>query len=116
MTSTPEPDGSVLLHLTSEPGDFANHLYVMDGWNYAIRLYRPRPAVLDGTWSRPRRWPWAEAPPPRRAPAREHRAGRSGRCGARRPEERYMEPVAVIFVIAIVIVGAIALNEFRRRS
>ena len=43
VTSTPEPDGSVVLHLTAEPGDFANHLYVMDGWNYAIRLCRLRP-------------------------------------------------------------------------
>ena len=25
----------------------------MDGWNYAIRLYRPRPEVLDGSWVPP---------------------------------------------------------------
>ncbi len=25
----------------------------MDGWNYAIRMYRPRPEVLDGRWLPP---------------------------------------------------------------
>jgi hypothetical protein len=25
----------------------------MEGWNYLIRLYRPRPEVLDGTWTFP---------------------------------------------------------------
>lgn len=53
VTATPEPDGSVVLHLAPEPGDAPNHLYVMDGWNYTVRLYRPHPAVLDGTWAPP---------------------------------------------------------------
>ena len=30
-----------------------NHLYIMDGWNYSLRLYRPRPEILDGTWTPP---------------------------------------------------------------
>ena len=25
----------------------------MDGWNYTVRLYRPRPEVLDGSWTFP---------------------------------------------------------------
>lgn len=25
----------------------------MDGWNYAVRLYRPRKEILDGTWPVP---------------------------------------------------------------
>jgi hypothetical protein len=25
----------------------------MDGWNYAFRVYRPQPSVLDGTWQLP---------------------------------------------------------------
>ncbi|MBL8778222.1 MAG: DUF1214 domain-containing protein [Acidimicrobiales bacterium] len=53
VTSTPEADGSVVLHLAPEPGDAPNHLYVMDGWNYTVRLYRPRPEVLDGSWAPP---------------------------------------------------------------
>lgn len=53
ITSSPEPDGRVVIHLAPEPGDGKNHLDVMDGWNYAIRLYRPRPEVLDRTWTPP---------------------------------------------------------------
>jgi hypothetical protein len=25
----------------------------MDGWNYTVRLYQPRPEILDGTWTFP---------------------------------------------------------------
>jgi hypothetical protein len=25
----------------------------MKGWNYIVRLYRPRPEVLDGSWTFP---------------------------------------------------------------
>jgi hypothetical protein len=25
----------------------------MQGWNYIVRLYRPRPEILDGTWTFP---------------------------------------------------------------
>jgi hypothetical protein len=30
-----------------------NLLPIMDGWNYMIRLYRPRPEILDGSWAFP---------------------------------------------------------------
>jgi len=52
VTAEPEDDGSVVVHL-SPTGGVKNHLFVMDGWNYALRLYRPRPAVLDKTWTPP---------------------------------------------------------------
>lgn len=38
------PDGSSLE---------GNVLPIMDGWNYMVRMYRPRPEVLDGTWTFP---------------------------------------------------------------
>jgi hypothetical protein len=25
----------------------------MEGWNYTVRLYRPQPEILDGTWRLP---------------------------------------------------------------
>jgi hypothetical protein len=25
----------------------------MEGWNYLVRFYRPRPEVVDGTWTFP---------------------------------------------------------------
>jgi hypothetical protein len=28
-------------------------LPVLPGWNYLIRLYRPRPEILDGRWTFP---------------------------------------------------------------
>ena len=30
-----------------------NPLPITDGWNYLVRLYRPRPEVLDGSWTFP---------------------------------------------------------------
>jgi hypothetical protein len=53
VTAKAEPDGSVVLSLAPDGAGLANHLYVMDGWNYGLRLYRPRPEVLDGTWTPP---------------------------------------------------------------
>ena len=53
VASEPEPDGSVILNLAPDGEGLKNHLYVMDGWNYALRLYRPRPEVVDKTWTPP---------------------------------------------------------------
>ena len=53
VTATPEGDGSIIVHLGG-CGDWrSNCLRIMDGWNYIVRLYRPRPEVLDGTWTFP---------------------------------------------------------------
>ena len=35
------------------PGDEPNHLPITAGWNYLVRLYRPRPEILDGSWTFP---------------------------------------------------------------
>jgi len=53
VTAVPGDDGSVTIDLAPTPGNHPNHLYVMDGWNYTIRLYRPRAEVLDGRWTVP---------------------------------------------------------------
>jgi hypothetical protein len=53
ITAVPEKDGTVILNLAPDGEGLTNHLYIMDGWNYALRLYRPRPEVLDGTWPPP---------------------------------------------------------------
>jgi hypothetical protein len=31
----------------------ANLLPVTEGWNYLVRLYRPRAEILDGSWTFP---------------------------------------------------------------
>lgn len=50
VTATPNRDGSVTVSLGSEPDGSDNFLYVMDGWNYAARMYRPGVSILNGTW------------------------------------------------------------------
>lgn len=60
LTALAEPDGSVVVHLGERSDGRPNFLRLMDGWNYTVRLYRPRPEVLDGTWSFPPVKPIAE--------------------------------------------------------
>jgi hypothetical protein len=53
VTAQKEADGSVVVHFGGDGDGRANCLRIMDGWNYTIRLYRPRPEILDGTWEFP---------------------------------------------------------------
>jgi hypothetical protein len=53
VTATPEDDGSVIVHFGIRPTGKPNFLTVMEGWNFLIRLYQPRPEALDGTWRPP---------------------------------------------------------------
>ena len=53
ITATPNDDGSVTVRFGGCGDGRPNCLPVTDGWNYLVRLYRPRPAVLDGTWTFP---------------------------------------------------------------
>ena len=38
-------------------GTIPNCLPTMHGWNYMVRLYRPRPEILNGTWTFPQAQP-----------------------------------------------------------
>ena len=53
LTAVTEPDGSVILHLGGCADGGPNCLRLMDGWNYTVRLYQPRPEILDGSWTFP---------------------------------------------------------------
>lgn len=53
VTAHHEPDGSIIVNLAPASGGRQNWLRIMEGWNYAIRFYRPQPAILDGTWTFP---------------------------------------------------------------
>jgi hypothetical protein len=57
LTARREPDGSVVIHLGGCADGRSNCLRLMEGWNYTVRLYRPRPEIIDGTWSFPRAEP-----------------------------------------------------------
>ena len=53
VTAQPDPDGSVTVHFGGCTDDRPNCLPIMEGWNYTVRMYRPRPEVLDGSWTFP---------------------------------------------------------------
>ena len=53
ITATPNDDGSVTVRFGGCGDGRPNCLPIMDGWNYTIRLYRPRAEVLDGSWTFP---------------------------------------------------------------
>ena len=52
VSGTKNPDGSITVTLGGDSED-PNPLPLQEGWNYAIRMYRPRPELLDGTWTFP---------------------------------------------------------------
>jgi hypothetical protein len=55
VTGEPNVDGSITVRLVaSAAGDTpANAIVTPRGWNYLIRLYRPRAEILNGEWSPP---------------------------------------------------------------
>ena len=46
-------DGSITLHFGGDP-QRVNFIPITDGWNYVVRLYRPREELLNGTWKFPK--------------------------------------------------------------
>lgn len=53
VTGRKAEDGSITIQFGDCGRDTPNCLPVTDGWNYMVRLYRPRPEILNGTWSFP---------------------------------------------------------------
>ena len=53
VTAQRNPDGSVTVHFGGDP-KAPNFLPITPGWNYIVRLYRPRPEVLEGKWKFPK--------------------------------------------------------------
>ena len=50
-------DGAITIQFGDCTRDIPNCLPVSSGWNYMVRLYRPRQEILDGTWSFPKALP-----------------------------------------------------------
>ncbi|NOC85925.1 DUF1214 domain-containing protein [Ruegeria atlantica] len=50
VSGTKNDDGSVTVHFGGCNDGRVNCLPIMDGWNYAVRLYQPGPEVIDGSW------------------------------------------------------------------
>lgn len=53
VTGTRNDDSSMTIHLGGCNDDRVNCLPLMDGWNYIVRMYRPGPEILDGSWTFP---------------------------------------------------------------
>lgn len=51
ITATKDADGSTTIQFGGADGP--NLLPITPGWNYTVRLYRPRPEILDGGWTFP---------------------------------------------------------------
>ena len=48
-----DPDGAITVHFGGCEDDRVNCLPIMEGWYYAVRLYQPRQAILDGSYTFP---------------------------------------------------------------
>jgi hypothetical protein len=58
ITAKKESDGSiVVVQFGGCDGTTANCLPIVPGWNYMVRLYRPRAEILNGSWTFPEAQP-----------------------------------------------------------
>ncbi|RJF94246.1 DUF1254 domain-containing protein [Sphingomonas cavernae] len=57
LTAKKSPDGTVTVQFGGCNKAPANCLSIVPGWNYMVRLYRPRPEILDSQWVFPEAQP-----------------------------------------------------------
>ena len=50
ITAKKGADGSVTIQFGGCDGTIPNCLPITPGWNYMVRLYRPRAEILNGSW------------------------------------------------------------------
>jgi len=53
LTAAKSADGSTVVQFGGCDGKIPNCLPIMKGWNYTVRLYRPRAEILNGKWKFP---------------------------------------------------------------
>lgn len=53
VTAQPNDDGSFTINFGGCEDNRKNCLPISAGWNYVIRMYEPRPEILDGSWKFP---------------------------------------------------------------
>jgi hypothetical protein len=53
ITGKKSADGSIAIQCGGCDGKIPNCLPIMKGWNYTVRLYRPRAEILNGKWKFP---------------------------------------------------------------
>jgi hypothetical protein len=57
ITAKKSADGSIIIQFGGCDGKIPNCLPTMNGWNYMVRLYRPRHEILNGAWKFPEAQP-----------------------------------------------------------
>jgi para-nitrobenzyl esterase len=57
LTAKPDPNGAITIQFGGCQKATPNCLPIMKGWNYTVRLYRPRKEILDGSWKFPEAQP-----------------------------------------------------------
>ncbi|MCC2031671.1 DUF1214 domain-containing protein [Microbacterium allomyrinae] len=50
ITAVKNADGSTTVRFGDYPVGTPNAIPITEGWNYLVRLYRPRPEIADGSW------------------------------------------------------------------
>ncbi|WP_431279201.1 DUF1214 domain-containing protein [Leifsonia poae] len=53
VTGVRNDDGSITVRFGDYPAGTPNAIPTPEGWNYLVRLYRPRPEILSGEWTFP---------------------------------------------------------------
>ena len=53
ITAKKNDDGAIAIQFGRCDGKIPNCLPVTNGWNYTVRLYRPRAEILSGKWKFP---------------------------------------------------------------
>ena len=53
ITGVKNDDGSITVRFSDRDTGRPNTIPTPEGWNYLVRLYRPRPEILNGTWTFP---------------------------------------------------------------
>ena len=56
LTAKKDSDGGVTIHFGGDANQ-SNYLPIVKGWNYTVRLYRPRKEILDESWTFPKAQP-----------------------------------------------------------
>jgi hypothetical protein len=57
ITAKKDPDGAVTVQFGAYDVKTRNCLPIVPGWNYMVRLYRPRAEILNGKWTFPEAQP-----------------------------------------------------------
>jgi hypothetical protein len=57
ITAKKNADGGVTIQFSACDGKIPNSLPINDGWNYTVRMYRPREEILSGKWKFPEAQP-----------------------------------------------------------